>query len=73
LTSVTCTKVGTNGISVKLTFSGGSNIASSPITFLINNVQNPPDTRVTDAFNSVMIKDSTGLVLTQYSGTSVTV
>lgn len=68
--AVACTKVGSDVIQAKLTFSTTDISASTSVTFLVTNVKNPPDTRPSSSFTQIKITDSTNILqLTQFTGT----
>ncbi len=76
MTSVTCTKIGTDGtISAQMSFSGGQVTEGSQIIFQVLNVRNPHDTRSTSSFSNIQIFDSsaTPLLLTSFTSTGPTV
>jgi hypothetical protein len=76
MTSVTCTKIGTDGtILAQMSFSGGLVTEGSQIIFQVLNVRNPHDTRLTSAFSNIQIFDSSPspLLLSSFTTTGPTV
>ena len=68
---ISCTRVGTDVIEFKMTFSTTDITAGTSVSFQITNVKNPPDTRITSSFSLIKITDSTGnLQLTSFTGTA---
>ena len=61
LTSVVCAFTSTTYVTVTLTFTGGTLNAGTSFQFLLNGVTNPPDTRQSSTFTSILMTDSTAL------------
>lgn len=70
LKAIDCRNVDGHLIEAEMTFYGDFLEKDSEITFLFLELQNSPDTRLSDIFREVEMIDPTRYLLTQYKGTT---
>lgn len=61
-----------NAVSATLTFTAGSVSSGQTFSFYINSVKNPGSTKPTGSFTSISVTDSSGNLISSYSGTPTT-